>query len=61
MKLEFEWRADAWARIEYLDPAFFEYTGLEPGDVYGRPDGWLNAVHPEDAERAAALLQLGAY
>ena len=61
MALAFGWRADARARIEYFDPAFFEYSGLEPQDVYGSLDGWLKAVHPEDAERAAAMWQLGAY
>ena len=36
--------------FEYLNEAFYRYTGLESG-LLGEA-GWLAAVHPEDTERA---------
>jgi PAS domain S-box-containing protein len=36
-------------RITYLNPYWYEYTGLSERKALG--DGWLDAVHPEDRER----------
>lgn len=46
--------------FEHIDPAFFEYTGLSEKDVYARYDGWMDAVHPDDLERARAMWALAA-
>ena len=35
--------------FEYLNDAFFRYTGLEAGSLSDA--GWLEAVHPEDTEQ----------
>ncbi|MDQ6873034.1 MAG: ATP-binding protein [Gemmatimonadota bacterium] len=36
-------------RITYLNPYWYEYTGLSERRALG--DGWIDAVHPEDRER----------
>src|SRR5437764_558911 len=37
---------------DYLNPRFYEYTGLAAGSGLG--DGWAAALHPDDAGPAAA-------
>jgi PAS domain-containing protein len=60
MNTTFRFRGRPDGHFEQMDPAFFEYTGLCERDVYGRSDGWMDAVHPNDVERARAMWQLAA-
>ena len=41
-------------RVEYLSPAFERIWGLTRANLAAEPDRWLERVHPEDRERAAA-------
>ena len=49
------WFGDPDGRITYLNPYWYEYTGLSEGKALG--DGWLDAVHPEDRERVVESWQ----
>lgn len=42
------WVTDREARCEYLNKAWYEFTGQEPAKAQGL--GWLDAVHPDDRE-----------
>jgi PAS domain S-box-containing protein len=42
---------DGWS--DYTSRRFYEYTGMPPGSAEGF--GWMEALHPEDAEPAQAL------
>jgi len=44
-------RPDYW--LEYLNRRWFDYTGLSCEESF-HPDGWLLAVHPDDAAKVAA-------
>jgi PAS domain-containing protein len=48
----FLWRADAEGAITYVNDRWCAYTGRPPGEA--APDGWLDSLHPEDAERTRA-------
>ncbi|MGR8933967.1 MAG: hybrid sensor histidine kinase/response regulator [Gammaproteobacteria bacterium] len=39
---------DAQGRREYINPQFYQFTGLPPG--YGEAYGWEAAIHPDDIE-----------
>ncbi|HEY1385037.1 MAG TPA: CheR family methyltransferase [Dongiaceae bacterium] len=47
---------DAALDWDYVNPRFYESSGLREGDALGR--GWLSAVHPDDREEV--LRRLGA-
>jgi PAS domain S-box-containing protein len=47
------WTADRDGRATYYNERFFEYTGLDPGDVGG--DEWVRILHVDDLERTIAL------
>jgi PAS domain-containing protein len=40
------------------NPEFFDYTGLPEQLVYADREGWMQAVHPDDLERAQAMWAL---
>jgi two-component system CheB/CheR fusion protein len=46
----FTTRADGW--LDYVNPRFYDYTGLPPGEGEGWK--WTRVLHPEDRERVAA-------
>ena len=41
-------------RMSYLSPAYERIWGRPRQDVYDRPLAWIEAIHPEDLERARA-------
>ncbi len=41
-----------------MDRAFFDCTGLPEELVYRQHDGWMQAVHPDDLDRARAMWAL---
>ncbi|MEB3213931.1 MAG: PAS domain S-box protein, partial [Leptolyngbyaceae bacterium] len=45
-------RFDAEGRCVYLNPRWYELTGLPEGE--GEGDGWMQALHPEDRDRLLA-------
>ncbi len=47
------WRADAKGLVTELGDAWARFTGQDPDEVSGW--GWLRALHPEDAEKTAAV------
>jgi PAS domain S-box-containing protein len=49
------WFGDPEGRITYLNPYWYEYTGLSERKALG--DGWIDAVHPEDRERVVESWQ----
>jgi PAS domain S-box-containing protein len=49
------WFGDPEGKITYLNPYWYEYTGLSERKALG--DGWLDAVHPEDRERVVQSWQ----
>ncbi|MGB6876200.1 MAG: ATP-binding protein [Silvibacterium sp.] len=42
-------------RLSYLSPAYEEVWGRPRQEAYERPDAWIDAIHPEDRERAFSL------
>jgi len=46
------WMTDSSGAGDYLNSRALELTGLTPQDLIG--SGWLQAVHPDDRERAAS-------
>lgn len=58
METSFQFRRTRDGYFEYRDREFFEYTGLPEDVVYGNPEGWMRAVHPDDLERAQAMWAL---
>lgn len=60
MSTTFRFRGTPDGYFEQMDRAFFEYTGMSEQDVYGRYEGWMDAVHPNDLERARAMWALAA-
>ncbi len=46
------WTSRPDGSADYYNPQWQAYTGVDPGADMGR--GWLDAVHPDDRERAAA-------
>ncbi|WP_448187232.1 sensor domain-containing protein [Azospirillum sp. sgz301742] len=44
------WDWDLRAGTLYLSPRFKEFLGLPAGDALGRPEDWLDRVHPEDVD-----------
>jgi diguanylate cyclase (GGDEF)-like protein/PAS domain S-box-containing protein len=47
------WTADSEGGIEEVGPKWLELTGLAPHQALG--DGWLDALHPDDIARVAAV------
>ena len=46
-------------QCDYVNPRFYEYTGLEAGRALGQ--GWMSALHPDDREATdAAWAEAGA-
>lgn len=41
--------------IDYVNQRWFDLTGQDPDDVGRLPGSWLDALHPEDQERAGEL------
>jgi PAS domain-containing protein len=60
MEMSFRFRGTPDGRFEHMDQTFFEFTGLSEDLVYGKPGGWMEAVHPDDVERARALWGMAA-
>jgi diguanylate cyclase (GGDEF)-like protein/PAS domain S-box-containing protein len=44
------WDWDLRAGTLYLSPRFKEFLGLPAGDALGRPEDWMDCVHPEDLD-----------
>lgn len=40
----------------YITPSFERFWGFKSGQLYSQPDGWLDAVHPDDKGRVSDLL-----
>lgn len=49
------WTATSDGAVEELGPRWADFTGIEPED--GRGEGWIKAVHAEDAENLLARWQ----
>ena len=49
----FVWFATSDGQLHYLNDRWFEYTGQAVEEAL--PDGWSAALHPDDAERTAAV------
>nr|WP_265561917.1 PAS domain-containing protein [Sphingomicrobium arenosum] len=49
------WSTDGEGNPDYFNRRWYEFTGAEPGDHYGNQ--WVDAVHPDDRETAAAAWQ----
>ncbi|HEX6243040.1 MAG TPA: PAS domain S-box protein, partial [Polyangiales bacterium] len=49
------WVTDAAGQCQYLNRAWYGFTGQTEADALGV--GWLEAVHPDDAERAGEVFQ----
>jgi PAS domain S-box-containing protein len=47
----FVWFATQNGDLQYFNDRWYEYTGLTPEQSI--PDGWVDTVHPDDAERTA--------
>ena len=45
------------ARLLYINPACCRIWGLSEAELYRSPRAWLERVHPEERERAAAALK----
>jgi PAS domain S-box-containing protein len=44
-------------RVLYISPAFDQVWGRPRGDVYARPDAWLEAIHPDDRAGVARTME----
>ena len=44
-------------RMTYLSPAYEEIWGRSREEVYARPAAWLESIHLEDRDRAAAVFE----
>jgi len=42
-------------RITYISPAYDEIWGRPRHELYGRPEAWMESVHPNDRERVSAF------
>jgi len=42
-------------QMEYVSPAYDEIWGRSREELYVRPAGWIESVHPEDRERVGAF------
>ena len=51
------WTALADGSVDYVNPAFWKYTGLAPDDVDLRTGEWISTVHPDDRDRVFAEWQ----
>jgi two-component system response regulator HydG len=43
-------------QVIYASPSFTELYGRSAAELYGRPNGWLDSVHPEDRARVEAIM-----
>lgn len=46
--------------IIYISPAYEEIWGRSCDSVYGRPQSWIDAIHPDDRQRVQTALRMGA-
>jgi two-component system, sensor histidine kinase and response regulator len=46
-------------QVTYVSPAYDEIWGRERQEIYGRPEAWVESIHPEDRERARAAINAG--
>ena len=44
-------------RVIYVSPAYQEIWGRKVEDVYERPTAWIEAIHPEDRQRALDIFR----
>lgn len=42
--------ADAFGKIEYVNPQWIEYSGLPLEEILG--DGWAKVLHPDEAKKS---------